>query len=388
MVVNKNGPFRSWAYQIHMKILLFANTDWYLYNFRLPLATALTHAGHHVILVSPPGVYSERLKKMEFDWFPFNLSRRGVNPFVELAGILRLSQLYKRIRPDIVHHFTIKCVLYGSLAARLASINSIVNSITGLGFVFISQSMLARILRPFVKTFYRLLLQRTQTIFQNPEDMGLFIKHKLTTPANSHLIMGSGVDTKVFTQTPEPTGDITIILPGRMLWAKGVGEFVEAARSIKAQNIKARFILIGRTDPGNPDSIPEKDLLAWQSQGIIEWQGWQENMAAAYSKAHIVCLPSYREGLPKSLIEAAACGRPLVATDMPGCRQVVHPGENGFLVPVRDADALASALLTLIGNPKLRREYGERGRAIVVREFSQSKVIAETMQVYNGLISQ
>jgi glycosyltransferase involved in cell wall biosynthesis len=375
-----------------VKIILFANTEWYLYNFRLSLAQALCSEGHEVVLVSPPGKYSQRLEEAGFRWISFPLSRRGTNPLAELATIWRLRNLYRAEKPDIVHHFTIKCVLYGSLAARLSGMrkSAVINAITGLGFVFIGQGWRAGGLRWLVKILYRIVLKNTQVVFQNEDDRALFFELGLVTENQVSLIPGSGVDISRFQVAPaQPAAPVVVVLPARMLWDKGVREFVEAARILKAQGVPARFALVGDTDPNYPACVPEQQLNEWQSSGVVEWWGWQEDMPAVYRKADIVCLPSYREGLPRTLVEAAACGRALVATDVPGCRSVVRQGENGLLVPVRDGKALAEALCTLILDAGLRQKLGDCGREIVVREYSMEKVLGATLSLYkSGAVSE
>jgi len=368
-----------------VKILLFANTDWYLFNFRLSLAQALRAAGHTIVLVSPPGKYIGNLQAAGFRWIEFPLSRRGTNPLFEIKTIARLRQLYRQEKPNIVHHFTIKCVLYGSLAARLAGVKGIINAITGLGYVFIGSNQQANRLLFMVKGLYWLALRNTRVIFQNEDDRGLFLGMGLVNPAQCNLIAGSGVDTQHFKPTPEPDGMPLIVLPARLLWDKGVGEFVEAARLLQSQGISARFALVGDTDPDNPAGVPDKQLHDWQAEGVVECWGWQEKMSLVYERANIVCLPSYREGLPRTLVEAAACGRSLVAADVPGCREIVHNGENGLLVPVQDVQALAAAVKTLVLNPGMRQVMGIRGRAMVEKSFSVEKVVSETLQVYHGL---
>ena len=371
-----------------MKIILFANTDWYLYNFRLTLAQASRKKGHAVVLLSPPGEYGPRLVQAGFRWISFPLSRRGMNPFSELITLWRLARLYSRERPDLVHHFTVKCVLYGSLAAKMAGVKGVVNAIIGLGYVFIGDEWPVRLLRWLIKGFYRRALRGTQVIFQNPDDQELFSRNGLVNRKQVTLIPSSGVDIEKFSPSPEPAGEPLVILPARMLWAKGVNEFVLAAGILRLAGVQARFALIGDTDPGNPEAVPVDQLEKWRKEGIIEWWGWQEDMPMLYRQAHIVCLPSYyREGTPKSLIESAACGRPIVTTDRPGCREVVRHQQNGLLVPVRDSRALAEALKTLIGDAALRKQMGKKGRELAVAEFSLEKVIGQTLSVYEKALS-
>ncbi len=373
-----------------MKIILFANTEWYLYNFRLSLAQALRSEGHEVLLVSPPGKYSRRLEEAGFRWQAFPLSRRGTNPLAELVTIWRLSRLYRVEKPDFVHHFTIKCVLYGSLAAHSARVTGvrvqgILNAITGLGYVFIGQGWREGGLRWLVKALYRLALKNTRVVFQNEDDRALFSNLGLVSEDQTCLIPGSGVDTTRFVEGPDCPEPALVVLPARMLWDKGVREFVEAAQILKQRGVTARFALVGDTDPHYPACVPEQQLKEWQASGVVEWWGWQEDMPAVYHQAHIVCLPSYREGLPRTLVEAAACGRALVAADVPGCRSIVRQGENGLLVPVQDGRALAEALYTLILDPSLRKKMGQRGREIVVKEFSVERVLGDTLSLYRSL---
>jgi glycosyltransferase involved in cell wall biosynthesis len=363
---------------------MFANTDWYLFNFRLAQAQALDERGDEVVLVSPQGPYGPRLQALGLRWVPFPLARRSMNPFTGFQTVVRLLRLYRQENPDLVHHFTVKCVLYGSLASHLLGIRSVVNSVTGLGYIFMDAGGARRWLRGLVKLSYRALLKNTWVIFQNQDDRSVFIESRLVDPGRAALIRGSGVNVRQFFPQPEPSGKPLVILPGRMLWDKGVGEFVAAARALQAQGLRARFALVGDSDNENPASVPASQLRAWEKEAVIEWWGWMEDMNDVYAQTAIVCLPSYREGLPKTLIEAAACGRPIVTSDVPGCREVVRHGENGYLVPVRDAAALAEALTGLVNDPQTRRAMGIRSRVLAEKEFSMELVISQTLALYQS----
>jgi glycosyltransferase involved in cell wall biosynthesis len=366
-----------------MKIILFANTDWYLYNFRLSLAQSLREQGHQVILVSPKGLYSSRLQALGFHWIEFGLARRGLNPIFEGLSLLRLACLYWRMRPELVHHFTVKCVLYGSFVSRLVGVKSVINSVTGLGYVFTEGNSSPPWLRTLILLLYRLALQGTSVIFQNPEDRKFFLQKNLVDKQKSTVIRGSGVDILRFAPTPESSGVPLVVLPSRLLWDKGVAEFISAAQLLRAEGIKARFALIGKNDPDNPSSIPVEQLRNWEQAGLIEWWGWREDMSEVYAQAHLVCLPTYyREGIPKVLIEAAACGRAIVTSDISGCCEIVRGGENGLLVPMRDPRALADAIQQLLTNPSQRRQMGLRGREIAVKEFAQEQVLSQTISFY------
>ena len=371
-----------------MKILLFANTDWYLYNFRLQLAQALCEQDHDVVLLSPAGEYATRLQTLGFRWIDFPLSRKGLNPLAELRSMVHLLRLYRREKPDLVHHFTIKCVLYGTLAARLTGVTAVVNSITGLGYVFLPGGPLKIILRFFVRIWYRAVLRGSQVIFENEDDQQTFLRLGFIGPADGHLVPGVGVDTQRFAKVPFPSGQPVVLLAGRLLWDKGIGEFVEAARQLLRSGVQARFALAGRIDPGNPASIPEAKIKEWADEGLVEWWGWIEDMPATLANASIVCLPSYREGLPTVLVEAAACGRPIIASDVPGCRLAVRNGVNGFLVRERDAASLSDALRKLITTPNLCYEMGIAGRLMVEEMFSSEKVLALISSVYRKALSK
>lgn len=366
-----------------MKVALFANTDWYLYNFRLPLARALRERGDQVLLVSPPGRYAELMQQAGFQWQAFSLERKGANPLIEMGTIARFWRLLRQEKPDLLHNFTIKPVLYGSLAARLAGVGRVVNAVPGLGFAFSEGQPL---LRAIVSGLYRISLGKSIAIFQNPDDQAVFIENRLIHPAQTRLIPGSGVDTQVFVPTPEPAGDPVALFAGRFLRSKGVAEFVEAARRLRAQCIPARFALVGGVYPDNPESITEQELAAWQAEGAIEYWGWRDDMHNVIPQTALVCLPTaYKEGLPRSLLEAGACSRPAITTDIPGCRLVARPGENALVVAPHDVGSLSKALQTLLTDRALRARLGQRGREIVEKEFSVEIIIAQTLRVYEEL---
>ena len=365
-----------------MKILLFANTDWYLYNFRLAHAQALRERGDEVVLVSPDGPYGPQMQALGFRWLPFPLGAPQPESVQRAPVGGAPVGLYKREKPDLVHHFTVKCVLYGSLACRLLGIRSVVNSVPGLGYVFMGSEGARKWLRGLIKASYRWLLKPTWVVFLNPDDRSFFLENHLVDPGRAMLIRGDGVDLQRFSPQPEPVGVPLVVLPARMLWDKGVGEFVSAARILRSKGSSARFALVGDIYKDNPASVETSQLQEWEREAVIEWWGWKEHMDAVYAQAAVVCLPSYREGMPKTLIEAAACGRPIVASDVPGCREVVRHGVNGLLVPARDPEALAEALNDLLRNPIKRRQMGIQGRAIAEKEFSMESIISQTFALY------
>ncbi|MBD1920393.1 glycosyltransferase family 4 protein [Microcoleus sp. FACHB-831] len=371
-----------------LKILLVANTGWYLYNFRLPLARFLRRQGTEVVLVSPWDAYVERLQAEGFRWIELQLSRRSVNPLVELLTILHLTFIYLRERPSAVHHFTIKCVLYGTIAAGLSGTKAVVNAVTGLGYIFISNDLKARILRPVIRFLYRQLLtaKRVRVVFQNMDDLQAFAKGKLIVPDQTVVIKSSGVDVKRFSPRPSHPDAIpspVVLFASRLLGDKGVIEFVQAARILKTKGYCATFQIAGAPDPGNPTAISETTLELWRNEGAVDLLGHTDKIENLIALSTIVVLPSHGgEGVPKILIEAGAMGKPLVATDVPGCRDVVNHGENGFLVPVKNARVLANAIEILLKDIQLCQAMGAAAREKVLREFDAQDVIRKTAKLY------
>ncbi len=370
------------------RILYVVNDADFFLSHRLPLAKAAQSYGYDVHVATPSGSGVERIVDEGFTFHSILLNRMGIRPFQEIKSLLGLYKLYSELQPALVHHVTIKPVLYGGMMARLARIPAVVSAVSGLGYVFIPRDFKAKLGRSSVKFLYRLALGHDNNIviFQNPDDKNLFLESGMIAKGRVALIKGSGVDLRAFVPTSEPVTTPLIILASRMLWDKGVGEFVEAARLLQNAGLKARFALVGDTDPGNPAAVPTSQLEDWKRDGIVEWWGRRDDMPNVFAQAHIVCLPSYREGLPKVLIEAAASGRSIITTDVPGCREVVRDGENGLLVQMRATAALAMALRKLIEDPELRRRMGKKGRELAVAEFSVETVVNETLAIYRELI--
>jgi glycosyltransferase involved in cell wall biosynthesis len=371
------------------KILFFITEDWYFWSHRLPIARAARDAGFEVLIATRADQHKVRIEKEGFKLILIRLERKSRNVFKEVLSIFEIIKIYRRERPDIVHHVAVKPVLYGSWAARITGIPAVVNALAGLGFIFVAKGWKAKVLRWLVVFAYcsAFSAKNAVGIFQNPEDLKLFIDAGVVKREKAVLIRGSGVDVSHFKHLPELAGVPTIILASRMLWNKGVGEFVEAARMLKKNRIECRMVLVGSPDQENPASISAETLHDWQSEGVVEWWGHREDMPEVLTKAHIVALPTtYGEGVPKILIEAASCGRAIIATDVPGCREIVRNDINGFLIPPCDSKSLAIALKTLINNPKLRAKMGLRGREIVEAEFSEEIVVRQTMAVYEKML--
>lgn len=374
-----------------MKVIFFANTDWYLYNFRLELARFLRDHGFEVVMLSPHGSYGPMLEAAGFRWVALEMDRRSLNPARELALIRRISAVYAAEKPDIVHHFTIKCVVYGSMIARWHGIERRVNAITGMGYVFCDEGYLARLLRPVVRGLMRHALggDASHLILQNRDDVADFLAADLASGHRTHLIMGSGVDSSRFRPQAGAAKRraIRVLLACRMLWDKGVGEYIAAARLCKIQGLPVDFLLAGNPDPGNPGSVPSAQIRNWQEHADVQYLGHVDDMPGLLSQVDVAILPSYREGVPRSLLEAAACGLPLIATDVPGCREVVRNRLNGLLIPPRDASALAAAIRFMHEHPEERARMGAEARRTALHEFDQKIVFERTFAVYRDLLS-
>jgi glycosyltransferase involved in cell wall biosynthesis len=362
-------------------LLFLVTEDYYFVSHRLPLAVAAKAAGYDVCVATRVRGSGDVIRAAGIRLIPFENARGGLNPFVEIGTLCRLVLLYRQEQPDLVHHVAMKPVLYGTIAARLAGRSALVNAVAGMGWLFTSSASVTRYFTPVIHRALRHVLRSGIAVVQNPDDERLLAQ--LGVPLSQiRLVPGSGVDLQQFQPQPPPQGTPVVLLPARLLWDKGVGDFVAAARLLRRRGVAARFLLAGEPDPVNPASIPPAEVSSWVQEGIIEHLGVVADMPKALAACHIVCLPSYREGLPKSLLEAAAAGRPIVTTDVPGCRAIVTDGDNGLLVPPRNPGALAGALARLIGDSAVRAEMGARGRLRAEREFGLEGVIAKMLAVY------
>lgn len=371
-----------------MRILYLVTDDWYFWSHRFSLALSAQRSGADVYVMTHLNHLGEKLREKGFHVIDWHCSRGSLNPFQAIIAILQVWQVYRRVKPDLVHHVALKPIVFGGLAARLRDIPS-VNAVAGLGYVFINNSFHIRLLRQLLLFLLRLTFSSPGScaVLQNAEDLDVLKRMgALRNGTRAEIIAGSGVDVSAFQPSVEVAGQPMVVLASRMLWDKGVKEFVEAATTLR-DRMKARFVLVGSPDPSNRAAIPEPQLRGWADSGVIEWWGHREDMAAVFCQAHIVCLPSYREGLPKVLLEACAAGRPIVATDVSGCRDVVRHGVNGLLVPPRNSEALADAFALLLADVELRRRMGARGRELAVQEFSSDVVARRTLAVYESLVS-
>lgn len=368
-----------------MKILLTANTDWYLYHFRLSLAKFLRQNQFEVVFVSPEGKYVSKILSEGFRWIPWNLGRKTIAPWRELRTIVDIAGIIREENPDLIHNHTIKPVIYASMAAKIIGKQYVINSITGRGHVFLADTIHVKLLRKLTVLLYRLAVKNPYNtlIFENQADKRFFTELKIANPERSYIIPGVGIDPDYYLPMPEPEGTPLVVFAGRLLWSKGIKDLIEAARILHPK-LKFRLALVGRPDPGNPTSIPEDVIRAWLNEGIAEWWGWQEDIREVLKACHIVTLPSLGEGLPTVLMEAAACQRPIIATDVPGCNDIVAHNINGLLVTPNDPAQLAEALRILLLDRDLRTKMGKAGREIVLNNFSTQIINAKTSELYQA----
>lgn len=369
------------------KLLFLVTEDWYFVSHRLELAVAARKAGYDVVVATRVDRHGPRITHAGLKLCPLTFDRGGLNPLKDIRTLLGIFRLYRREAPDIVHHVALKPVVYGSFAARLLGVRGIVNALGGLGYVFSSTGLRVKILRSIAWPLLKFALGRknSRLIVQNRDDLAKVVEGRLASAQSVSLIRGAGVDPADYRQVTVASETPLVILPARLLREKGVGEFVAAATALCARGVKARFALVGKPDPANPTSVTEAEIAAWVAEGAVEYWGWQDDIPAVFAQAQIVCLPSYHEGLPKSLLEAAASGCAIVATDIPGCRDIVRPGVTGWLVPPGDADALADVLQQAIERPDLRERYGTAARDRISTDFSTNRVISEVFAIYEDL---
>jgi glycosyltransferase involved in cell wall biosynthesis len=360
--------------------------DWFFKSHFFDRAIAAVSAGYKVTVITRCRDSARELKKYDLLTENIEFSRRGSNPITELATILKLRSTLKRIKPDIVHNIALKPVVLGSLAAQFAGIRNIVNAPVGMGYVFTSHESKARVLRPIVKVLIRYMLRNKnrRVIIENHDDfenlvLGGFARRDLIA-----LIKGAGVDIQKFSQHPEPNEPVKVIMVSRLLRDKGVYEFIGAAKIVRLKNNNVQFLLVGDTDDGNPTSMNSEEIADLANSIDVTWLGARTDIAELLAESHIACLPSYREGLPKSLIEAASVGRPIVTTDTPGCREVVTHMVNGLLVQPRDAQALALAIEKLVEDPNLRKLMSEENRHKAETEYANEIIINQTHRVYDS----
>ncbi|WP_231731466.1 glycosyltransferase family 4 protein [Colwellia sp. TT2012] len=371
-----------------MKLLFIVNVDWFFISHRLPIALAAMENGYEVHLTCGITDRKSELEKLGIIVHPLSISRSGTSLLKEIKVLKEMNAVVKKVLPDVVHLVTIKAAIYGGLVTRFKNIKVRVVSISGLGFVFIDEGIKARILRFLVTKLYRIALKssNTKVIFQNKNDKNIFVNNKIIRPNQSLIVRGSGVDLETYKYLAEPSGEKIIMFLARLLKDKGLVEFFEAAITLKKSGFKGKFVLVGDIDLHNPNSITQNELTNYIDSGAVEHWGFSNNVAEIISKAHIMVLPSYREGLPKSLIEAAACGRAVITTDVPGCRDAITPHKTGVLIPIKSSAAIVTAVLDLCEHEVKRKEMGKAGRALAESQFDINDVITTHLNLYKGVL--
>jgi glycosyltransferase involved in cell wall biosynthesis len=370
------------------KFLYLVTEGWYFYSHRLPMARAARRAGFDVAVITDAGNVKEKIEAEGIRVIDFNLDRRSLNVFKAIGHIARITSIYRQEKPDMVHHIAMKPIVYGSIAARITKVSCVINAFAGLGYVFSSKTGLANVLRPVLLLLFRFLLKRKNSylLFQNKDDYSLLDGCGLVVEERARIIRGSGVDTDEYPlqEFNEPDDGVICAFAGRMIDIKGLPTLKEAFEQLSVSAPYIKLWLCGKSDPDNPVSWSEERLLEWEANSDnVEWKRHCNDMVSIWKEAHIALQPSYGgEGVPKALLEAASCGRAIVATDVPGCREVVHDGENGFLVPPYDAHRLANEIALLANNPERCRKMGIASRKIVESDLSADSVSKATEQLY------
>lgn len=366
------------------RVVLVVNEDWMFWSHRLALARAAAAAGARVTVATRVDRHGARIAGEGFHLVSLPWRRGARGALAEADALARLVALYRRERPDLVHHVGVKAALYGGTAALVARVPAQIHTIAGFGFVSVSERRRARALRAVLGAAFRHVLVRPRSclVVQNADDFAEVRAGRLFDMERVHLVPGSGVDTRAFAPAPEPPGPVTALLASRLIRPKGVVQLVDAARILRERGSGVRVVLVGDPDPENPDTVTAEELRRWHGEGLVEWRPRADDMPAVWASCHVAVLPSHREGMPRTLLEAASCGRPLVATDVPGCRDLVHDGENGRLVPLHDAHALAGAIAELAADPALRARMGARARALVEARYSDEHIVAQMLSLY------
>ena len=366
------------------KLLFIVNVDWFFVSHRLPIAKKAIEEGFEVHLACDVTDKLEEIIEAGITVHIIPFSRSGVNFFKEVLTFIDLAKVVRSVSPNIIHGISSKGVVFAGMISQFFRTERLIASISGLGYVFVDKSFRARALRWLVTFLYRMALRSANSvIFQNKDDQTIFFKHKIASSQNSTLIRGSGVDLDNFYYTPEPTGDLVVMFVARLLKDKGIIEFSEAAKVIR-KRMDARFVVVGDLDPHNPNSLSTLELNNLIKTKHIEYWGFSDDVNQVMPLSHIIVLPSYREGLPKTLIEASACGRPVVTTDVPGCRDAIIPDVTGLLVQAKDITGLVEAIENLLNNKQRRLSFGNAGRKLAEEHFDINGVVAKHVSIYKS----
>ena len=371
------------------KLLILINNLSFFISHRLPIAEAALGKGFDVVIGYGElgGADYKLLEQKGFDIKYIPMHRGGINPLKDLKTLIYIWKFFKKERPDIAHMITIKPYLYGGIISRLVGVPSLVSAVSGLGTLFISKDLKIRLLRLLLYPIYKLTFNHhnQKVIVQNEDDLNVLVEWGVLNLTKIKLLRGSGVKLENFINLNESSGTPIICFAARILRDKGIYEFVDAARLLKERGVQARFFIAGELDSNNRTGLNLDDFNKLKEEACVEILGYQKNIAILYAKSHIICLPSYREGLPKSLIEAAAASRAVVTTDVPGCRDAIIPNKTGLLVPVKNHQKLADALQWLIEHPQERVAMGKAGRKLAEKEFLIEKIVQSHLDIYQEL---
>ena len=375
---------------IDPKVLFVITEDWFFHSHFLDRAKYIASSGGTVGVATRFSIHEEELRNLGFELFPVNFSRRGLNPITDFLTALKIRKIVRRFKPDIAHNVALKPVVTGTFGELLGRQGVVINALVGMGYIFTSTDTRASVVKPFLSRILKSLLRSkpVHVVIENPDDLNSLVDDGFVRQSQISLIRGAGVDLNAFPFHPEVVGPVVVTLVSRILRDKGVLEFIDAASQLQTRVPEVVFQIVGEPDLGNPSSIPQREIDSWKSLSNVKYLGRRSDIADILKGSHIVCLPSYREGLPKSLLEALSSGRPIITTDVPGCREVCDDGVNGLLVPARDSVALSNAIEKLAINPELRQAMGRAGRVRAESEFSNEIVCAQTLDLYRRLMNQ
>mgnify|MGYP000852332963 FL=1 len=375
---------------LNPRVLFVITEDWFFHSHFLDRAKYIAASGGTVGVATRFSIHKDELKDLGFELFPVNFSRRGLNPISEFLTALKIRKIVRRFKPDIAHNVALKPVVTGTFGELLGRQGVVINALVGMGYIFTSTDTRASVVKPFLSRILKSLLRSkpVHVVIENPDDLNSLVDDGFVRQSQISLIRGAGVDLNAFPFHPEVVGPVVVTLVSRILRDKGVLEFIDAASQLQTRVPEVVFQIVGEPDLGNPSSIPQREIDSWKSLSNVKYLGRRSDIADILKGSHIVCLPSYREGLPKSLLEALSSGRPIITTDVPGCREVCDDGVNGLLVPARDSVALSNAIEKLAINPELRQAMGRAGRVRAESEFSNEIVCAQTLDLYRRLMNQ
>jgi glycosyltransferase involved in cell wall biosynthesis len=372
------------------RVLFVITEDWFFYSHFLDRAKFIAASGGKVGIATRISVHENEFKDLGFELYPINFSRRGLNPITEFITALKIRRIVRSFKPDIAHNIALKPVVTGSFGELLGRQGVVINALVGMGYIFTSTDTRASVVKPILSRILKSLLRSkpVHVVIENPDDLKSLVDDGFVRPSAISLIRGAGVDLNTFPFHPEVAGPVVVTLVSRILRDKGVLEFIEAASQLQAKFPEVTFQIVGEPDPGNPSAISQSEIDSWASLPNVKYLGRRSDIADILQGSHIVCLPSYREGLPKSLLEALSSGRSIITTDVPGCREVCDDGVNGLLIPARDSLALSNAIEKLVLDPESRKTMGRAGRLRAESEFSNAIVCAQTLDLYRGLLNR